>query len=83
MASQRRPNNWQKIKDKAPEIPNITCPYIDFVQAILDEIKDETDQDFIHKKISLINDILEYVRDSNDSLRKNGTYWYNQYNQKK
>ena len=49
----RKPNNWQKIKDNAPEIPNITCPYIDFLQSILDEIKDETKEEFIHKKISL------------------------------
>lgn len=75
----RKPNNWQKIKDNAPEIPNITCPYIDFLQSILDEIKDETKEEFIHKKISLSNDILEYIRDSNDSLRKNGTYWYNKF----
>ncbi len=75
----RKPNNWQKIKDNAPEIPNITCPYIDFLQSILEEIKDETTEEFIHKKISLSNDILEYVRDSNDSLRKNGTYWYNKF----
>lgn len=78
----RKPNNFQKIKDNAPEIPNITCPYIDFAQSVLDEIKDETDKDFIHKKISLINDILEYVRESNDSLRKNGTYWYNKFSNK-
>ena len=76
----KKPRNWQKIKDNAPEIPTETCPYIDFIQAILDEIKGETeDESFIHKKISLTNDLLEYIRDSNDSLRKNGTYWYNKF----
>ena len=49
---------------------------------MLDEIKDDTEKSFIHKKISLINDVLEYVRESNDSLRKNGTYWYNKFNNK-
>ena len=79
----RQRTTLKKVKDGAPEIPNITCPYIDFIQSILDEIKDETSEDFIHKKISLVNDLLEYVRDSNDALRKNGTYWYNKYTNKK
>ena len=79
----RQSTTLKNAKDNAPEIPNITCPYIDFAQSILDEIKDETSEGFIHKKISLINDLLEYIRDSNDALRKNGTYWYNKYTNKK
>ena len=76
-------SNLDKIKSNAPERPSNTCPYIDFIQSILDEIKDESDSEFIKKKISLANDILEYVRDSNDSLRKNGNYWYNKFINKK
>jgi len=64
---------------KPPEIPSDTCPYINFIQQVLDEIKDDTNSSFTEQKISLINDMLEYVRDSNESLRKSSAYWKRQF----
>ncbi len=77
----------EKYKQGSPEIPTDTCPYINFLQDIIKEVIDETDSKFIEQKLNLADSILEYVRDSNDSLRKSSIYWYNkfktQYNRKK
>lgn len=66
-------------KEEEPEIPPDTCNYINFIQQTLDEIKDESESKFIELRISLINDTLEYIRESNESLRKCGKYWKRQY----
>lgn len=66
-------------KEEEPETPPDTCPYIDFIQQILDEIKSENESHFTELRINLINDTLEYIRNSNDSLRKCGKYWKRQY----
>jgi len=76
-------NPSQKSSTQTPEIPTETCPYINFVQSILDEIQDEVDSRFIELKISLINDLLEYIRESNDALRKSSNYWERQFLNKK
>lgn len=69
----------QKIKDESPQIPGNTCPYIDFLKDVLIEIKDESPDEFIEKKVELCDSLLEYIRDSNDSLRRNGNYWYHKF----
>lgn len=69
----------EKYKEESPEIPGHTCPYIDFIQEILKEIKDEADSEFMAKKVDLLDSTLEYVRDSNDSLRRSSNYWYNKF----
>jgi len=68
-----------KYKEESPEVPGHTCPYIDFIQEILKEIKDEADSEFVTKKVDLLDSTLEYVRDSNDSLRRSSGYWYNKF----
>lgn len=73
----------EKILSEAPEIPTDTCPYINFVQVILDEIKDEVDSHFLEAKISLINSHLEYIRESNEALRDSSRYWKRQFINKK
>ena len=73
----------ETIKNNSPEIPSDTCPYIDFIQSILDEIKADSDSHFVEKKIETANSLLEYVRDSNEFLRKSSRYWYNQFSKLK
>jgi len=70
------PNN------KEPEMPPDTCPYINFIQEVLDQIKDKTKSKNIDSQIQLINDTLEYIRDANSSLRDCGKYWKRQYQNK-
>lgn len=69
----------EKIRAEAPEIPGNTCPYVDFLQDMLREIKEESAEDFTERKVELCDSILEYIRESNDSLRRNGTYWYKKF----
>tara|TARA_Y100000361_G_scaffold154137_1_gene178347 strand:+ start:2893 stop:3147 length:255 start_codon:yes stop_codon:yes gene_type:complete len=66
-------------KRESPEIPNITCPYIDFTKEVLSEIKDETDSSFVEEKIELVNNLLEYLRSSNESLRMSSKYWHDKF----
>ena len=42
--------NLEDYKKESPEIPSITCPYIDFIQEILKEVK-ENNIDNLFKKI--------------------------------
>jgi len=69
-------------QDKEPEIPPDTCPYINFVQDVLDQIKDKNKSKTIEQQIQLINDTLEYIRDANISLRECGRYWKKQFQNK-
>lgn len=68
-----------KLDFKAPEIPTDTCPYINFVQQILDEIKDANDSKLIESKIGLIHDHLEYIRECNEALRESSAFWRTKY----
>ena len=47
-----------KIRSESPDIPGNTCPYIDFLQDILREIKEESVDEFIEKKVELSESIL-------------------------
>lgn len=73
--------NFDDLKKNAPAIPTNTCPYIDFAQQVLKEVECESNSLFIEKKTQLIDEILEYIRKSNDSLRKSSLYWYQKCNQ--
>lgn len=70
-------------KAGAPQIPTNTCPYIDFAKEIIKEAQDETKNYFINEKLGLLDSILEYIRESNDSLRQSGEYWYRAFLNKK
>lgn len=77
-----RKKTLEDYKKESPEIPTNTCPYIDFIQEILKEVKDESDSFLIEQKLNLADSILEYIRDSNDNLRKSSHYWYNKFKSK-
>ena len=70
-------NKLNKLKESAPEIPTNTCPYIDFIQEIIKEVIDECESTLTEQKLELAISALEYVRESNDSLRQSSKYWYN------
>ena len=65
-------------KASAPNVPGFTCPSIDYVQYIIDQIAERGD-DWAEKQAKVINDVLEYVRESNDELRASSHYWYKKY----
>ena len=74
-----RKKTLSDYKNGAPELPANTCPYIDFVKDIVEEVKDETDSQLIREKLDLANNTLEYIRISNEQLRQNGFYWFNKF----
>ena len=74
-----RKKNLSDYKNGAPELPTNTCPYIDFIKDIIEEVKDETASQLIKEKLDLANNTLEYIRISNEQLRQNGFYWFNKF----
>ena len=65
-------------KASAPNVPGDTCPSINYVQEIVDQIANRGD-DWSAKQAGYINDLLEYVREANFELRKSSKYWYEKY----
>jgi len=71
-------NRIQACKDKAPKVPPNTCPYINFVQEIIqDHFKHDDSVDELRKTTLL--ETLEYIRKANETLRDSSKYWYDQY----
>jgi hypothetical protein len=65
-------------KASAPNVPGDTCPSIDYVQEIIEQIADRSD-DWGGKQAMVITQLLEYVRDANFELRNSSKYWYDKY----
>jgi|TARA_B110000196_G_scaffold102613_1_gene89181 hypothetical protein len=71
-------NKIDNAKKSAPNVPGHTCPSIDYVQEIIDQIANRGDE-WSSKQASVIRDVLEYVRESNDELRSSSYYWYKEF----
>jgi|TARA_B100001094_G_C17823615_1_gene619758 hypothetical protein len=65
-------------KASAPNVPGDTCPSINYVQEIIDQIANRGD-DWSEKQAKYITELLEYVRDANFELRNSSKYWYDKY----
>jgi tRNA A58 N-methylase Trm61 len=66
-------------KNESPPIPTNTCPYIDHVIHMVDELKDLAQENKLRFAESLYETIkgeLEHIRNSNEMLRDSGKYWY-------
>ena len=74
-----RKKTLSDYKNGAPELPTNTCPYIDFIKDIIEEVKNENDSQLVREKLELANNTLEYIRISNEQLRQNGFYWFNKF----
>jgi len=68
-----------KTKASAPDIPPITCPYIDFVLNYVENEEFSGDSKCDKQRKQLIIDTLEYIREANDTLRKSSQFWYDEY----
>lgn len=78
-----------RITDKrsSPGVPPNTCPYIDMTKTIVDDLADAYErlyergehQPKFDEMKKLADDMLEYIRRSNECLRDNSLYWYNKY----
>jgi hypothetical protein len=78
----RKKKTLAQYQKEAPEIPSNTCPYIDFIQEIYKEVTDDTDCPLTKHKMEVADSLLEYVRASNESLRRNSYYWYTKFKSK-
>ena len=51
---------------------------VECTQEIIDQIANRGD-DWADKQATVINDLLEYIRDANFELRNSSKYWYDKY----
>ena len=73
--AQKRTNYWSKIRQKAPKVPDITCPDIDKVLDYIDKAQAKGVPLTRHKH-KQVEKILERLRNANDALRESGKYWH-------
>ena len=66
--------DWKKLKQRAPKVPDYTCPQIDDVLARIEKIKKQ--QKLSEYQHDLIMKKMEKLREANDLLRESGIYWY-------
>jgi len=69
------PRTPRPVKNK-PLVPEITCPYIDMVIQIIDQMEEQNNAEWRGEQATLAKSLLEYVRSSNDKLRASGKFWY-------
>ncbi len=61
----------EKLKKKAPKIPEFTCPDIDHIMQYVEDLDVLKRGQLIYFKRR-----MEKLRSSNDCLRDSGIYWY-------
>jgi len=75
------------MKQNSPGVPPNTCPYIDLVITMVQDMSEAYDDlrtkgnhnpvvECIEERAK---DMLEYIRTNNETLRDNSLYWYNSY----
>jgi type II secretory pathway component PulM len=76
-----------RCKASSPGVPPNSCPYIDMVKTIVEDMGLAYDrlyekgehQPKLDELKQLADDQLEYIRRANECLRDNSAYWYQQY----
>lgn len=69
-----------EAKKHAPNVPGDTCPTIDYIQEMLDQLVERNKGDtWSLTQREIINQALEYIRSANHELRESSKYWYDQY----
>lgn len=60
-----------------PPIPPNTCPHIDRVIELIDEIEDNiNDKELVERSFEIMKAELEYIRRANELLRASSYHWY-------
>ena len=72
-------NRINDAKKRAPNVPGDTCPSINYVQDILEQISERANDEWAAKQVDVVNGVLEYVREANEELRSSSYYWYKRY----
>ena len=71
----KKQSAWQRMKKRAPRVPDITCPDIDSIITRL-ERHVNTRANYTQFRHRQIVKIMERLRKANESLRDSGEYWY-------
>jgi len=71
--AQKRTNYWSSIRKKAPKVPDITCPDIDWV---VNHLEKAIGKSITQTKFKRIERKLEKLRTTNEQLRESGVYWH-------
>ena len=66
---------WNKIRKKAPKVPDITCPAIDDVINRLETLSSTTKL-LTPAQYKMLSNKLERLRTANEQLRESGQYWH-------
>jgi hypothetical protein len=69
----------QRTVVKKPVVPEDTCPYIDMVQDLMDNIASSEDVSWRSDQATLAKALLEYIRESNLRLRTSSKFWHDKY----
>ena len=69
---------------KIPYVPPNTCPYIDRVIELLNDMTElnNDNEDWMNTLAMLIKAHMEYIRSANEKLRESGRYWHEEYKNK-
>ena len=71
--AQKRTNYWSAIRKKAPKVPAITCPDIDWV---VDKLEKAIGKSITQTQFKRIERKMEKLRITNEQLRESGVYWH-------
>tara|TARA_B110000285_G_scaffold85292_1_gene97815 strand:- start:44 stop:322 length:279 start_codon:yes stop_codon:yes gene_type:complete len=71
--AQKRTDYWSKLREKAPKVPNITCPAIDDVLNKLEKI---VSRNLTKAQFKIMERKMERLRQANEKLRESGIYWH-------
>ena len=71
--AQKRTDYWSRIRKKAPKVPDITCPDLDYV---LDKLEKRMGKNLTKTQFKLIEKKIERLRRANEQLRESGVYWH-------
>lgn len=69
----KRTRYWSTIRKKAPKVPDITCPDIDWV---INQLEKNIKKTITQTKFKRIERKLEKLRITNEQLRESGVYWH-------
>ena len=70
---------FEQVKDKSPGIPPDTCPYLDHILEVVEDLSTLVQNNKTEIAVQLhelIKHEIEYIRSVNDTLRTSSKYWY-------
>ena len=70
---------FASIKKESPGIPPDTCPYLDRIIEVVEDLSAlvlDNNTQVANELTTLVKNEVEYVRKSNEILRTSSKYWY-------